>query len=176
MAGPRVRLRPLAALAALPLLAGCFTVDALLRADGSGTMDLVYVPKKHATIDSESARFTSAHVRVASVEPHPGGARIRVAFDDVTALSTAEGFRDVAVVRGRRGAREALKLVLRNPEARPFEDHGEPWPRITLTLPGPVVAASGRAEIAGDRVTWRLPIAEWVSRPRTALSVRWRAR
>ena len=169
------RLR-LAALAVLgPLLAGCFTVDALLRADGSGTVDLTYVPGKHATIDSETARFTSPHVKVLSVEPQPGGARVRAEFDDVTRLSTAEGFRVVTVVRRRRGPREALKLMIRNPEPKPFEDHGEPWPRIALTLPGPVVAATPHAEIAGARVTWRLPIAAYVSRPRTAVSVRWRA-
>jgi hypothetical protein len=167
----RLRLAALALLAALA--AGCFTVDGVLRANGSGTVDLTYVPAKHATIDSETARFTSAHVRVRSVEPVPGGARVRAEFDDVTKLSTAEGFRIVTVVRRRRGRREALKLVIRNPEPKPFTDHGEPWPRIALTLPGRVVAATPRADISGDRVAWRLPIAEYVSRPRTAVSVRW---
>lgn len=167
------RLR-LAALAVLgPLAAGCFTVDGVLRPDGSGTVELIYVPGKHATIDSETARFTSPHVTVRSVEPEPGGARIRAEFDDVTRLATAEGFRMVTVVRRRRGHREALKLVIRNPEHKPFEDHGEPWPRIALTLPGRVVAATPGAEIAGDRVVWKVPIAAYVSRPRTALSVRW---
>jgi hypothetical protein len=167
------RLR-LAALAALgPLLAGCFTVDGLLRADGSGTVELTYVPAKHATIDSETARFTSAHVTVRSVESVPGGARVRVEFDDVTKLPTAEGLRMATVVRRRHGGREALKLVIRNPEPKPFQDHGEPWPRIALTLPGRVVAAAPPAEVSGDRVVWKLPIAEYVSRPRSAVSVRW---
>ena len=168
---PRVRLGVLAVLA--PLVAGCFTVDGMLRADGSGTVELTYPPGKHATIDSETARFTSPHVTVQSVEPQPGGARIRAEFDDVTRLSTAEGFRMVTVVRGQRGQREALKLVIRNPEPKPFQDRGEPWPRITLTLPGRVLGAAPQAEIAGARVTWKLPIAAYVSRPRTAVSVRW---
>jgi hypothetical protein len=171
---PRVRLAALAVLA--PLFAGCFTVDGTLRADGSGTIDLTYPPGKHATIDSETARFTSPHVKVQAVEPQPGGARIRAEFDDVTQLSTAEGFRMVTVVRGRRGRREALKLVIRNPAPTPMRDHGEPWPRIALTLPGRVVAAAPEAEIAGDRVTWKLPIVAYVSRPRTAMSVRWTSR
>jgi hypothetical protein len=164
----------LAALAALaPLLAGCFTVDGLLRADGSGTVELTYVPAKHATIDSETVRFTSPHVTVRSVEPVPGGARVRADFDDVTKLATAEGFRMATVVRRRHGTREALKLAIRNPEPKPFQDHGEPWPRLALTLPGRVLAATPRAEIAGDRVVWKIPIAEYVRRPRTTLSVRW---
>ena len=107
------------------------------------------------------------------MEPQPGGARIRAEFDDVTRLSTAAGFRMVTVIRGRRGRREALKLVIRNPEPQPFEDRGEPWPRIALTLPGRVLGATPEAEIAGDRVTWKLPIAAYVTRPRTAVSVRW---
>ena len=77
------------------------------------------------------------------------------------------------VVRRRHGTREALKLAIRNPEPKPFQDHGEPWPRLALTLPGRVVAATPRAEIAGDRVVWKIPIAEYVRRPRTTLSVRW---
>jgi hypothetical protein len=169
------RLR-LAALALVgPLLAGCFTVDGVLRRDGSGTVDLTYVPGKHATIDSETGRFTSAHVKVLSLEPHPGGARIRAEFDDVTKLASAEGFRLVTAVRRRHGRREALKVVIRNPAPKPFTDTGEPWPRIALTLPGRVLAATPGAEIAGDRVVWRIPIAAYVSRPRTAVSVRWAA-
>ena len=167
----RLRLAALAGVAVL--LAGCFTVDGLLRADGSGTVDLTYVPGKHATIDSETARFTSPHVKVLSVEPHPGGARVRAEFDDVTRLSTAQGFAMVTVVRRRRGDREALKVVIRNPEPKPFQDKGEPWPRIALTLPGRVLAATPPAEIAGTRVAWKLPIAQYVSRPRTTVSVRW---
>jgi hypothetical protein len=153
------RLRRAALAVLVPLAAGCFTVDGVLRADGSGTVELTYPPGKHATIDSETARFTSPHVKVQSVEPQPGGARIRAEFDDVTRLSTAEGFRMVTVVRGRRGRREALKLVIRNPEPIAFTDHGEPSPRIALTLPGRVVAATPDAEIAGDRIAWMLPIA-----------------
>ena len=168
---PRLRLLALA-LAACGA-SGCFTADGTLRADGSGTVELTYVPLKHATIDSETARFTSPHVRVLSVEPQPGGARVRAEFDDVTRLPTAEGFRVLAVARGRRGAREALKIVIRNPAPQPFTDRGEPWPRVSLTLPGRVVAATPQAEIANDRVAWRLPIAAYLSRPRTAVSVRW---
>jgi hypothetical protein len=98
---------------------------------------------------------------------------VRAEFDDVTKLSTAAGFRVVTVVRRRRGGREALKLVIRNPQPKRFEDHGEPWPRISLTLPGRVVAATSAAEIVGDRVTWKIPIAAYVSRPRIAVSARW---
>jgi hypothetical protein len=167
----RLRLATLAVL--VPLSAGCFTVDGLLRADGSGTVELTYPPQKHATIDSETARFTSPHVRVQSVEPQPGGARIRAEFDDVTKLATAEGFRMVTVVRRRRGRREVLKVVIHNPEPKPFKDQGEPWPRIALTLPGPVRAATPAADVAGNRVTWKVPITDYVTRPRTAVSARW---
>jgi hypothetical protein len=161
----------LAALA--PLVAGCFTAEAVLRDDWSGTLELTYVPGRHATIDSETARFSSAHVTVEAVEPRPEGALLRAAFDDVAKLSTAEGLAEVAVVRRRGRRRAALRIVIRNPSPRPFADHGEPSPRIALTLPGPVGAASAGAEIAGRRVVWRVPLAEYVSRPRTALSVRW---
>jgi hypothetical protein len=166
-------LRPLALAAVLALASGCFTVDGVLRADGSGTVELTYVPGKHATIDSEMARFSSPHVTVRDVEPQPGGARVRAEFDDVRKLSTAEGFRVVRVVRGRHGRREALRLIIRNPEPKPFEDRGAPWPRIALTLPGRVLGATRGAEVAGSRVVWTLPIADYVTRPRIAVSVRW---
>ena len=45
--------------------------------------------------------------------------------------------------------------------------------RIALTLPGRVLAATPPAEIAGTRVAWKLPIVDYVSRPRSTVSVRW---
>ncbi|HEY3188136.1 MAG TPA: hypothetical protein VGJ70_11720 [Solirubrobacteraceae bacterium] len=167
--------RVAAALASVvPVLCGCFTAEVVLRRDGSGMLELSYVPGRHATIDSEAARFSSPHVIVRAVEPRPGGAMLRAEFDDVTKLSTAEGFRVLTVVRGRRRDREALRFVIRNPEPKPFTDHGEPWPRIALTLPGPVLAATQGGVVSARRVVWRVPIAEYVTQPHVTMSVRWR--
>jgi len=58
-----VRVRALLSL--LPS-SGCFVADVHLATDGSGTIDLLYVPLERATYQSERARFTAPGVSVES--------------------------------------------------------------------------------------------------------------
>jgi hypothetical protein len=156
------------------VLAGCFTVDATLRPDGSGTIELGYVPAQQATVGTETARFTSPHVKVQSVTPRTPGALVKATFDDVTKLSTAEGFAMVSVRRQEKRGRERLTVVIHNPRHQPFKDEGQTWPRVALTLPGRVLAANRNAEISGNRVVWSLPLTEYVEQPSMTVWVRYR--
>lgn len=156
-------------------LAGCFTVDATLRPDGSGTIELGYVlPAQQATVDSETARFTSPHVKVVSVTPRTPGALVKATFDDVTKLSTAEGFAMVTVRRREKKDRERLTIVIHNPRHQPFKDEGQTPPRVALTLPGRVLAANRDGVISGNRVVWTLPLKEYVEQPSMTIWVRYR--
>src|SRR2546422_2882016 len=137
-----LRLTGTLAVAAAGLLAGCFTVDATLRADGSGTIEMAYIPARHATIESETARFSSAHVKVQEVVPREVGAFLRASFDDVTKLGTAEGFSVVSVTRDRKRDQERLRVVLRNATPKEITEEKRPGPRITITLPGRVLVAN----------------------------------
>jgi hypothetical protein len=161
------------AVALLVALSGCFTADATLEANGSGTMDLEYIPAPNATLDSERARFTSPHVTVRDLVPRQVGAFLQVSFDDVTKLSTAAGFEILTVRRDRKHGEERLRLMIRNQTPKELPDDARPGPRITVTLPGRVLAANQDSEASGRRVSWRLPLRDWARRPRVILSVRY---
>src|SRR2546426_4777240 len=100
MLHPRARL----ALVLLTLLAGCVTVDGVLKADGSGTIQMVYRTPPNATEAMEKRRYSSDHVKVDSLELKPNAmSTLKVSVDDVAKLSTAPGFRDVEVTRVKEG-------------------------------------------------------------------------
>ena len=169
------RLRSAILLLLASALAGCFTVDATLRADGSGTIELGYIPQvDQPTIDGETTRFTSPHVTVLSVTARDPGAFLKATFDDATKLSTAEGFKNVTVRRRAKKGHEQLTIVIRNPKPKPFKDEGQTWPRVTLTLPGHVLAASRGGRRLDRQVSWNVPLTEYVERPSTTLWVRYR--
>jgi hypothetical protein len=154
--------------------AGCFEVEATLDAHGAGTIDLAYIPEvRHATLDSEKVRFSSAHVTVHSVAPREVGARITASFDDVTKLATAEGFRRVGVARMRRGGEERIRIVIRNPSPKEIDDIEQPGPRIAVTLPGRVIRANRRARIESNRVVWQIPIDEYAREAALSLTARY---
>ena len=166
-------------------LAGCFSVDGTLAADGSGRFRLTYFIDRHATFRGETRRFTSQHVQLESV--HGIGNRQAIAeirFDDVTKLGSAEAFRDVEVTRAREGGAESLRLVIRNSydaaqrDALARQANENPafvGPRVTLALPGPVLEASPDAQIDGAQVTWRVPLERYARADQMELSVRWAA-
>jgi hypothetical protein len=169
-------LSPRAVMALVLCLTGCFTADATLNADGSGTIDLEYIPgQEHATIESETARFTSPHVTVRELVPREVGAFLRASFDDVTKLSTAEGFSTVSVRRDRKRGEERLRIVIRNLTPKELTEEKHAGPRVSITLPGRVRAANDGAEIEDRRVTWRVPLLEYARRPLLVLSVRYAA-
>src|SRR5438093_963237 len=66
----------LCAVLALLAASGCFVAEVRIAADGSGTMDLRYVPLMRATSQSERARFSAPGVTVESVAPDASGAHL----------------------------------------------------------------------------------------------------
>jgi hypothetical protein len=162
------------AVVSLAWLAGCFVADTVLRADGSGTIELHYrfLPQ-HATAESETARFSSPYVHVESIEPGADLVTLKATFTDVTKLSTAEGFRDVTVERARVGDQQRLRIVIRNPKWDAKTPDSLPAPHVGLTLPGRVVRASHWATVDGNTVGWTIPFLEFARHPQTKLSVRY---
>jgi len=158
-------------------LSGCFTVDATLDPDGAGTIELTYPLLPNAKVEKEKERFSSPHVTLVSyVAKADHTAVVSVKFDDVTKLSTAEGFKQVGVTRSRDGDTERLRILVINPNVNPVaKDEGKDGPRITLRLPGKVLEANRKAEVAGDRVTWRMPLVEYLRTSALELTVSWAA-
>jgi len=158
-------------------LSGCFTADATLEPDGKGTIELTYPLLPNAQVEKEKERFGSPHVTLVSYVPKADHtATVTVRFDDATKLSTAEGFKQVDVTRSRDGDTERLRILVTNPNVNPVaKDEGRDGPRVTLRLPGKVLEANRKPEIAGDRVTWRMPLVEYLRAPDLELTVSWTA-
>jgi hypothetical protein len=175
--GGRVRLLAVVSLllGATIYLTGCLIVDATLKSDGSGTIDLTY-PWRPARgkEDVQRKRFSSEHVRVESWEALKEQARVKVTFDDVTKLSTAKGFKDVTVTRTRESDAETLLIVITKPRPikRPTD---KPGPTFKVTLPGKALEANRGAQLSGNTVTWKLDLATYAAEPKTDLKVRYAA-
>jgi hypothetical protein len=173
-AGEASRLCTAALLAVALAVQGCFVADVVLHADGSGTIELHYrfLPE-HATVDTETPRFSSPYVHVESIRPGDDVVILKATFTDVTKLSSAAGFHDVRIERDRQGTSERLRVVIRNPKWNPRIRDTLPAPHVGLTLPGPILRASHWATITGTTVTWTIPFLEFAHHPRTKLSVRY---
>ena len=98
---------------------------------------------------------------------------MQVAFDDVTKLSTADGFRQVKeLTRTREGDVEHIKLVISNPKpSKDVKDEGRTGIRLAVTLPGPVKEANRGAQVDGSHVTWNIPLFDFLRTPSTELTV-----
>lgn len=154
------------------LVSGCFVADVTLEADGSGTIELWYrFPPLHATVATETARFSSPSVTVHSLEPSGDLILLKGSFSDATALSSAEGFRQLSVRLDQRGLRRRLRIAVRNPTADPRVADVLPPPTIALALPGPAREVSRWGTIDGNRVTWIIPFETFAHSRRTKLSV-----
>jgi hypothetical protein len=164
-------------------LAGCFTVEGTVEADGSAKLQLTYVPPRNSRVSSEPARLGSEHVKVDSVRAEPNkGAVAQLRVDDVTKLSTAKAFSDVTVTRTREDGDERLRAVLRNSLERKDRDSLEKWarehpeavgPRIALTLPGPVREANRGATVTDRRVEWRISLVDFAKEDTIELEARY---
>jgi len=154
-------------------LTGCFTADATLNADGSGTVEVSYPVAPGANPDSEKARWSSPYVTLKSFTPKANNSAVAsVTFSDATKLSTAEGFKQVQVTRTRQDGGEHIRIVISNPRPNPnAKDEGRPGIRLSATLPGNVKEANRGAEVQGNRVTWRVPLAEFLRTSSTELLV-----
>jgi hypothetical protein len=160
----------------LALLAGCVTVDATLRSDGSARIVLLYLTPPDASEFLERARFTSAGVTVESVKIFEDQTTVaRLAVEDVRRLRHAKGLEIVDVARERVGRDEEIRLTLDNPkptEATPQD--ARPWLTLSLTLPGPVVSANRGAAVLGSRLTWIVRKSDYQRTRATVLTVRYR--
>src|SRR5579884_4033825 len=87
------------------LVAGCVTVDATLKADGSGTITYTYNREKNTTVAAEKARFASPHLTIESLTLGEKTVTLKAKFDDVTKLDTAEGFKLATITARARTAR-----------------------------------------------------------------------
>jgi hypothetical protein len=158
-------------LVATAMVSGCFTATGSLDASGAGRLTLVYAPPRHATVQSETKRFTSAYVRVESVGREDEQAKAVVTFDDVTKLSTAEAFRDLRVFREQDAEGGRLRIFLPAPEAekrallRKRAAAGSAGPQVTLDLPGRVLNAGPYGSAEDSRVTWQVPLEAYADEP-----------
>jgi hypothetical protein len=156
-------------------LAGC-VVDATLKADGSGKLEMTYPLQATSTEALEKRRFTSDHVKVESLKINTDQtAVLNATFDDATKLSTAEGFKTVSVTRTREGSEERLTVKITNPVHAVVKDEGKPGMKISLALPGKVLETNHNGTIAEDRVTWSFTLAEWVKDEVVEMTVRYAA-
>ena len=157
-------------------LAGC-DIDGTLKADGSGKVEMTYLTQPNTTEVLERRRFTSDHVTVDSIKLNADRtATVRAGFDDVTRLSTAEGFKTVSVTRTREGGNERLTVKVTNKlHGAVKEDSSKPGTKISLALPGNVLEANRAATIAENRVTWSFTFAEWLKDEIVELTVRYAA-
>src|SRR5579883_2978059 len=146
-----------ALLLCLLLAAGCVTVDATLKADGSGTITYTYGREANTTVASEKARFASPHLTIESLTLGEKTVTLEAKFDDVTKLDTAEG------------------VTLATPKPITGQVPNVPDLSFSVTLPGKVIAATPTATIAGTRVTWTIKAADYAHAPKTELSVRYAA-
>ncbi len=164
------------------LLAGCFSVTADLRADGSGTLTLAYFPPRHATIRSETRRLSSDHVTLRSLRVVDHRTEVVLVFDDVSKLPTAEAFREVTVEQTRDDHATRLRIgipVPRLPDLPSGASDGQSPgqldldARISITLPGQVLRAEPEAAVGNGGVAWHVPMATFKSLSVLELSVRY---
>jgi hypothetical protein len=162
-AAPRRLLRPALVLlvGALAALTGCITTDGTLKADGSGTLEVSYKQPPNSNESVEKKRFASADVTLDSFAIKEGMVVAKLSFADPAKLSSMPLFRDAKIARQREGKEERLTITMTNVKPQDAKDQGKPGPRISITLPGKVIEASRNATIAGNKVTWSIPLVEY---------------
>src|SRR5437867_7937468 len=158
-------------------LAGCVTVDAVLSPDGSATVDMTYQLPPDVQEAQEKARHTSAHVAVESLKfsADRETVTLKAKVDDVTKLSTAEGFKDVTVTRSREGADERLTITITNRRTIVMKGEGQPGPTLTITFPGAVKDANRGGTVRNNKVTWSFTLPEFVKEKSVELTARYAA-
>ncbi len=172
MSSTRARL----VIAALVLAAGCETVDGVLKADGSGTLQLVYRTPLGATEATERQRYSSDHVKVESLSVKSGDTTmLKLTFDDVTKLSTAAALRNVEVTRTPEDGAEKLTVKIKNEKPVDTKDDTKPGPTFNFTLPGKILEANRSPTVIGDRVTWTFGLRAFAKEPSIDLVVRYAA-
>lgn len=160
----------------LVVLAGCLTADSTMKADGSGTMELTYPPPQGATKASETKRFTSDVVTADSVEITPDGKKstVKLRFTDATKLSTAPALKNLSVTRTKGADTEKVTIVLKPEQVVPLKEgqlKDEPPLSIKVTMPGKITEANAKGTTNDASVTWKVPLADFVSHASTELTL-----
>jgi hypothetical protein len=165
---------PLTVLLGALALAGCVTVDGVLKADGSGALDVTYDTLPSSAAATEKQRFTSSQVKLESLTLTGQTVHAKLSFDDPAKLSTLEYFQRVRIKRQRQADEERLVIMHRNRNPAAVKDQGKPGPRINLTLPGKVRSANRGATVDGNRVTWSIKLVDLLKEKTLVLKARYR--
>lgn len=172
------RLLPLAF--ALPFaltVCGCL-MDATIDEKGGGEMTVSYKLPKTGKLDDVKKQMESPNVKVTSAElnDQTSVATFKLAFDDVTKLSTAKFFKNATITTSEDKAKGTktivAKIVNKTPAKLPdkvLEFYGNKW-EVTATLPGEVVDTNATAK-DGKKVTWTRTLQEFSTAPEITLTV-----
>ncbi len=154
---------------------GCLTAEGTLEGSGTGTLSLSYKGPPGVTEASQRVLLEAPGVTVESVSVSADrivSAKLKVT--DLAGIGKTKLLKDAAVTKTAEGGDEVLTITYTNPPAREVADKSLPGPKLTLTLPGPVVEANEKAVVAGNRVTWSFTLADWVVKPKWVLTVRYK--
>jgi hypothetical protein len=150
-----------AAVAMMLALSGCL-YEATLDASGGGSMSIMLRGTNRRDLDGLKNKMSSRTVKVLSAEfsgeDSNGQAAFKLQFDDVTKLSSAEFFRNVAIKRtdGIEGS-QVVTAIVRNTKTTVLSDAqierlGQEV-KVVVTFPGDVIESNGT--ITPPRtVTW----------------------
>src|SRR5207244_1412396 len=159
---------------ALAAVSSCVTVEGTLKADGSGTLEIVYPVMPTTTERLEKRRLTSPQVTLDSLSIREDGmATAKLSFDDPAKLTTVDMFRTVRIDRHREGEEERITITLTNAINKEVKEEGKPGPKFTFHLPGKVLEANRNATIDGNTVTWRFTLAELLNQKPVDLTMRY---
>ncbi len=158
-------------------VSGCL-IESTLDAKGGGVMTVTYPVAKKEDLPGLQKQMQSPAVKVTGAEVVETGdkknAVIKLQFDDVTKLSTAQFFANVTVTRAdgtKKGTKAlAAKVKHKNPAKLPdkaVELFGREV-RVVVTLPGAVVESNGK--ISGNTVTWIWGISEFNEMPEVVMT------
>ena len=158
----------------LAALSACVTVEGTLKADGSGTLEIVYPVMPTTTERIEKRRLSSPQVTLDSLTiKEDGMATAKLSFDDPAKLTTVDMFRTIRIDRHREGGEEQTTITFTNAISKEMKDEGKPGPKFTFHVPGKVLEANRNATIDGNTVSWRFGLAEFVNQKTVDLKMRY---
>jgi hypothetical protein len=169
------------ALALLALATTACDVETTLRPDGSGKLRVHYHLDKNATIASVAQKLAAPSVMVRSARiDRRGYGTFKVRFADVTTLSSAAMFKNVAVqsAPGTRPGTVDWSAAVSQPKPitlpeKLIEHYGNDL-RVRVTFPGPIVATNATSH-EGAVATWVVPLRDMSSRPETRFTATYEA-
>jgi hypothetical protein len=158
---------------------GC-VIEARLHADASGRLALRYHLDPQMTLADMTQRLTSASVTVRGARvDRRGHGDFKVAFRDLTTLSTAALFRNVSVRSGAGPAADTTTVVVTMTPPKPLtvpesllQYHGNAL-TLVVVFPGPIVE-SNAGSTQGATATWTVPLQALLAAPETVLSATYR--